>query len=71
MKVVLDRRVRMMYDDPGEGGSIGWHLVLLLVALLIVALVSPMVSRSSVQDALIRAKQLGTTVKAGGKVRSA
>jgi hypothetical protein len=70
MKVVLDRRVRMKYDDPGEGG-VGRHLVLLLFALLIVALVSQMVSRSSVQDALIRAKQLGTTVKAGGKVRSA
>jgi hypothetical protein len=70
MRVVLDRKVSMIYDDP-TGGGIGLHLVLMLSALVIVALVSQMVSKSSVQDALIRAKQLGTSVKAGGKVRSA
>jgi hypothetical protein len=70
MRVVLDRKVSMIYDDPRKGG-IGLHVVLMLAALVIVALVSQMVSKSSVQDALIRAKQLGTAVKAGGKVRSA
>lgn len=66
----VGRKVWMIYDDPTEGG-IALHLVLMLAALVIVALVSQLVSKSSVQDALIRAKRLGTTVKAGGKVRSA
>lgn len=71
MKVILNRRVRMIYDDQREGGvSLQLHLVLLLIVLLIVALVSRLVSKSSVQEALIRAKKFGTAVKAGGKVRS-
>jgi hypothetical protein len=59
----------MIFDDPRKEG-IGLHLVLLLVVLIVVAFVSRVVSKSSVQHAMIRAKKFGTTVKAGGKVRS-
>lgn len=61
---------RVLYFDYEREEAIRLNLAFFAVALVIVAFVSRIVSKSSVQDALIRAKKLGTAVKVGGKVRS-
>lgn len=59
----------LLFDDRREG-AIGFSLFLFCGALAIIAVVSQLVSKSSVHHALIRAKKLGTAVKVGGKIRS-